>query len=469
MSTARGELCRLLVVGPTSRVDVSLPTHIPLADLMPALLSALGSDLADRGLEHSGWIVQRLGGPALDESCTVDDLDLLDGEVVHVRPRTDQIPPLAYDDLVDGISTGIRKRSGRWSPQTTRITALLLFAAWLAAGLASMWMWPDVPGRPTLLAGTALLCFAAGFAVVRKLADRATAGILGAASVAAAVLTTLAALVPYVSLAGAAGTYFVPQVIFASATAGILAALLVVVFVFPRTNWRQITVGLLAAWLLVAVGLGVRAQTTLDWAAIAAIVVTGTTVLRSAVPALAFKLAGFALPQMPAEPADLQKDIDPEPAAEVLTRAAAADRFMTALYAALGLVSGAAMVWLAATPGWAPPLAAWLAAVAQILVTRAMTSTWHRLALAGPALLAMATWCLTATVVRGPLAAQLAVGCCLVLVVACGLAARIPAGRRFTPIWGRLGDWVHTGAVAALVPIVVVITGLIDVIRARVG
>ncbi|MEU5941625.1 type VII secretion integral membrane protein EccD [Micromonospora sp. NPDC047548] len=469
MSAERGELCRLLVVGPTSQVDVSLPTHIPLADLMPAVLSALGPDLADRGLEHSGWIVQRLGGPALDESSTVDDLELLDGEVVHVRPRTDQIPPLAYDDLIDGVSAGIRKRSGLWRPQTTRVTALLLFAAWLAAGLAIARMWPDAPRRPVLLAAMAAMCFVAGFAVVRKLADRVTAGVLGAACVAGAVLAALDAVAPHSPLAGAAGTHPVPRLILAGATAGTVAALLVAAFVFPRTGWRQVAVGLLAAWLLVAVAPGLRTQATLDWAAIAAIVVTVTTALRPVVPAAAFKLAGFALPDMPAEPADLQKNIDPEPAAGVLTRAAAADQFMTALYAALGLVSGAAMVWLAAAPGWAAPLAAWLAAAAQILVTRAMTSTWHRLALAGPALAAMATWCLTATTVRGPLAAQLAIGCCLILVVVCGLAARIPAGRRFNAIWGRLGDLAHTAAVAALAPTVVVITGLIDVIRARVG
>src|SRR3954453_10385208 len=106
MSVERGELCRLLVVGPTSQVDVSLPTHIPLVDMMPALLTALGPDLADRGLEHSGWIVQRLGGKALDEARTVSDLEVLDGETVYLRPRTDQIPPLAYDDLIDGISAG---------------------------------------------------------------------------------------------------------------------------------------------------------------------------------------------------------------------------------------------------------------------------------------------------------------------------------------------------------------------------
>ncbi|GAA2217862.1 type VII secretion integral membrane protein EccD [Micromonospora olivasterospora] len=465
MSAERGELCRLLVVGPTSQVDVSLPTHIPLADMMPALLSALGPDLADRGLEHSGWIVQRLGGPALDESSTVGDLDLVDGEVVHVRPRTDQIPPLAYDDLVDGVSAGLRKRSGLWRPQTTRVTALLLFAAWLAAWLAAARMWPGAPRGPVLLAVMAAMCFVAGFAVVRKLADRATAGILGAACVAGTVLAALGAVAPHSPLADAS----VPRLIFVGASAGTVAALLVAAFVFPRTGWRQITVGLLAAWLLIVAALLLRTRATLDWTTIAAIMLVATTALRPAVPAAAFKLAGLALPETPAEPADLQENIDPEPAAEVLTRAAAADQFMTALYAALGLVSGAAMVWLAAAPGWAAPLAAWLAAAAQILVTRPMTSTWHRLALAGPALAAVATWCLTAITDRGQLAAELAIGCCLIMVAACGLAARIPVGRRFNPIWGRLGDLAHTAAVAALAPTVVVITGLIDVIRARVG
>jgi hypothetical protein len=59
--------------------------------------------------------------------------------------------------------------------------------------------------------------------------------------------------------------------------------------------------------------------------------------------------------------------------------------------------------------------------------------------------------------------------CCLTLVVGCGLAARISPRRRFNPIWGRLGDWAHTLAVTALLPVVVVICGGIELIRAQVG
>ncbi|WP_320065625.1 type VII secretion integral membrane protein EccD [Micromonospora sp. RTGN7] len=467
MSQDRGDLCRLLVVGPTSQVDVSLPTHIPLADMMPALLGALGPDLADRGLEHSGWIARRLGGPALDESRTVADLELLDGELVYLRPRTDQIPPLAYDDLIDGVSAGIRKRSGRWLPQTTRLAGLLLLAAWLGTALAAMQVWQDHFGRTVLLATVAVLCCVAGYAVARKWADRAMAGILGGAGVGATVLVTVdvAAWLFPATDAGAA----LPPLIFAGVTAGTLSALLVCLLVAPRTSRRPVIAGLACLWLLAMVAVMLREQAAFGWTGVAAALVTVTTVLRLAVPAVTFKLAGFTLPEMPTEPSELQKDIEPYAAEEVLVGAAVADQFMTALYAALGLVSGVAMVWLVTAPGWAAPLAAWLAAAAQILVTRPMTSTWHRLALAGPALVAMAVWCLSATAGRGPSTAMLAVAFCLVLAAVCGTAARVASRRRFNPIWGRLGDWTHTAAVAALLPTAVVTMGVIALVRAEVG
>ena len=471
MNSDRGDVCQLVVVGPTSQVDVSLPTHIPLSDMMPALLGALGPDLADRGLEHSGWIAQRLGSPALDESRTVADLELLDGDVVHVRPRTDQIPPLAYDDLIDGLSAGVRKRSGLWRQQTARVTSLLLLAAWLGAGLAAAQLWQDHSSRVVVLATSVLVCFAAGFAVARGRADRVMAGILGGACVIGTVLVAVDAVVLWASSAGAPVVpgALLPGLVLAGAGACTVAALLVVVFVFPRTGWRQAAAGLMLLWLLVAGAVGLRLQGALGWTAVAAVVVTFTTALRPAVPLVAFKLAGFALPDMPAEPEELQENIEPIDSAQVLAGAATADQFMVALYTALGLVSGTAMVWLAIAPGWAAPLAAWFAAAAQLLVTRAMTSTWHRLVLAGPALIAMATWCLTATAGRGPSAAAAALAFCFVLVLVCGAAARVPAGRRFNPIWGRSGDWAHSLAVVALLPTVVLITGGVELIRARVG
>ena len=68
---ATTDLCRLTVCGPDTVVEVAVPAQAPLADLLPALVGYLGGDLADAGLEHGGWVLQRLGDAPLDEDRSV--------------------------------------------------------------------------------------------------------------------------------------------------------------------------------------------------------------------------------------------------------------------------------------------------------------------------------------------------------------------------------------------------------------
>nr|MDT0667175.1 type VII secretion integral membrane protein EccD [Micromonospora sp. DSM 115978] len=121
------------------------------------------------------------------------------------------------------------------------------------------------------------------------------------------------------------------------------------------------------------------------WTKLAALWLVIAVAVRPAVPGIGFKLAGMALPPLPVEPDELQDDLDPEPGAEVLARTALADRYMTALHVACGLLTGVALVRLANSPGWVPDTLAVLVALAQLLALRPMTSTWHRLALGLPA------------------------------------------------------------------------------------
>src|SRR5262245_40838005 len=106
MGTTPAEICRLVVHGPGRRLEVAVPAEVPVADLFPALLRHLGDNVADGGLAHGGWILQRLGTPPLDEESSVAALGLRDGDVIHLRPRSEQIPPVHFDDLADGIATG---------------------------------------------------------------------------------------------------------------------------------------------------------------------------------------------------------------------------------------------------------------------------------------------------------------------------------------------------------------------------
>ena len=52
--TGSGELCRLVIHGPSSRVELAVPAYVPLADLLPAFLTHLGGELATSGLAHGG-------------------------------------------------------------------------------------------------------------------------------------------------------------------------------------------------------------------------------------------------------------------------------------------------------------------------------------------------------------------------------------------------------------------------------
>lgn len=119
-SPATTELCRVTVVAPRRRIDVSLPADVPLAHMLPTLLRAAGEELADEGLAHSGWVLQRLDSEPFDPAQTMSALGVRDGEILYFRPRMAQLPEMSFDDVADVIASGIRERRDRWRPTTTR-------------------------------------------------------------------------------------------------------------------------------------------------------------------------------------------------------------------------------------------------------------------------------------------------------------------------------------------------------------
>ncbi|OHV30856.1 type VII secretion integral membrane protein EccD [Parafrankia colletiae] len=472
VQNSTAEVCRLLVVGPTSQVDLSVPTHIPLSDLMPALLRGLGPDLADRGLEHSGWVLQRLGETPLDEDATVADHDLLDGETLYVRPRSDQLPPLDFDDLIDGVATGMRSRSGHWRPRNTRLAALAV----LAAPLVTVLVVPLLggrggvgalgQGRAVALAVVAVVLAAVATVAGRLLRDAALAALVGTAGVAATVEAVLCALVdagPGRAVPGPAGLLLV------AAGVGTLVALALLAAVSGVEALLQVGTAVLTLALAAAVVSWLVSGAGLSWTATAAVALMLSVALRPAVPVLAFKLARMALPPLPVEPDELQEDIEPEPGAEVLARTAAADRYMTALHAACGVISGGALLRLAAAPGWVPATLVVLVALAQLLALRPMTSTWHRLALGLPACAGLLAALLFLVPRPGSFGDEVALWLALSLVPAGVAVTWVLARRRLTPMWGRAGDWAHTAALVLAVPLVVSVLGGISLVRAVVN
>jgi type VII secretion integral membrane protein EccD len=468
------EVCRLVVVGPASQVDLSVPTHIPLVDLMPALLRGLGPDLADRGLEHSGWVLQRLGEAPLDEDSTVADLGLLDGDTLHMRPRSDQIPPLDFDDLIDGVATGMRARSGLWRPRHTRLASLATLAALLTTALALPLTTPALSvggpareaaagrGWAVALAVAAAVLYAVTVLAGRVARDPAIAAVVGAVTV---VCVPEAVTLALVDAGPGHGRPTLGGLVLVGAAVGAAAALTLLIAAGGLEALLQVGTAIvvlalaavLAGWLSVGPGVG--------WTQTAALELVLAVAVRPAVPVAGFKLAGMALPVLPVEPEELQDDIDPEPGPEVLARTAMADRYMTALHTAWGVVSGVAFVRLAAAPGWVPGTLAALVAAAQLLTLRPMTSGWHRLALGVPAGVGLLAVLALGVARAGTAALWLA----LWLALVCAAVTRVLARRRLSPLWGRLGDWAHTLALVMAVPLVVSVFGAISWVRSVVG
>src|SRR5512139_351585 len=101
------DLCRITLVGPNRRVDISLPADATFAELYPTMLRIAGQNLADAGLSHGGWVLQKLDQAPFDPSMTPAQAQLRDGDLVYLRPRMAQLPDLAFDDVPDVVATAV--------------------------------------------------------------------------------------------------------------------------------------------------------------------------------------------------------------------------------------------------------------------------------------------------------------------------------------------------------------------------
>ncbi|MEV4346295.1 type VII secretion integral membrane protein EccD [Actinoplanes sp. NPDC049596] len=452
----RGEMCRLVVHGRDQRIEIAVPAGLVVADLLPALLHHLGDAAADAGLAHGGWVLQRLGGPPLDEDATVEALGLTDGADVYLRPRSEQLPEIHFDDLADGLAAGVADRAGRWRPEMAR------WASAAVAVLAALAAMPAIaaPGMPGLRAAAAALVaavsLAAGFVFARSFGDRLFG--LTAAMIGIGYAGLAGFIVPGES-PGDAG----PRLFCAAVLLGAAASLAGVLMGFAG----PMVAGVMAAAVCGAAGTALMTFGVTGGPGAAAVVLTLSTVGIVLVPATAVRLARIRIAPLPTRPEHLQEDIDPEPAELVLAQALTADNYMTALHTGLGLAGTAAAVVLGDSPGWAPVTLVGLAAVARLLAVRPMTSGWHRLAVALPALAGLP---LSALHLVAALPQRTGLGVAVVAVVVVPLGALTTGrrwdGRRAMPIWGRLADVLQVLVTVALLPVTAAVLGLYGAARA---
>lgn len=173
--SAVAELCRLTVRAPSVSVDLAVPADVPVADLLPTLLRYVGEEAEEAGLDHAGWVLQRLGDAPLDEETTLARAGLADGDVLYLRAHTEALPEARLDDLVDGIADTAARRLHTWHPEAARGLLVGTTVATVVAALVLVFR-PGVTGSGSFKAACAavvgVLLLAGAGTASRAVGDR---------------------------------------------------------------------------------------------------------------------------------------------------------------------------------------------------------------------------------------------------------------------------------------------------------
>ncbi|WP_327708557.1 type VII secretion integral membrane protein EccD [Streptomyces sp. NBC_00464] len=181
-TTAATGFCRVTVVAPDSRIDVALPEDLAVADVCPEILRLTGRTQAVA--TPTGYHLVRRDGTVLDGARTLAAQQVLDGEILSLRPFAESLPPAVFDDVPDAIASAVGRDRHLWSDDLLRgagpAGAALLF---VLLGLVLWFADPvrhDMHSLPGVIAGAAgvLLTAFAGLRA-RVYADRGTAVALG--------------------------------------------------------------------------------------------------------------------------------------------------------------------------------------------------------------------------------------------------------------------------------------------------
>ncbi len=501
-AAAAADLCRVTVISPRKRVDLSLPAHVPFAELFPGIALHAGLDRAAVAEAPEGWALQRLGQPPFEPPSTPAQAGVADGELLYLRPWSRSLAAAVSDDIADEIA-GVHDGPGRWSPPDSRRVALGLAAAALAAGAVILLRSGPPWTTPALAAGLlAALLLVAGAAVSRAGGDAGAGAVLGWAALpfafTAGLLAPLRALPlthasPVDLLAGFA------LLIAAALVAATAIARGLAVFFGVAVAATFGSAGAALAWLWPGLGA----------AGAAGLVVTPALALTPLIPAVAFRLARLPLPAVPADAEDLRDDAfmdgtrpmptQPDGArrntiwldgtrpytardgvrpnttswdgfsqdssgADVRGRAAAADRVVTGAVSSLGLLGGGAAIVLGLDHSGLAPVLATALTCALLLRSRVFRGRAQRLWLLIPGYAGL-TW--LAVAVGGQsmrAAAPVLLG--LVVVAAIGVGAALPRpGYRPSPFWSRAADVADSVLIISLVPLALAVAGVFGVLH----
>nr|WP_308438841.1 type VII secretion integral membrane protein EccD [Streptomyces chromofuscus] len=173
--------CRITIVAPDSRIDVALPDDVPVVDICPEILRLSRQSPAEGA--PVGYHLVRRDGRVLDGSRSLAAQQILDGELLTLRPFSESLPPAVHDDVSEAVASAVTREHTLWGGDLTRaaglvgggvLPALLAFVAWMGDPRHDM---HGLPGVLAAVAGVLLVALACVRARVYD--DRSSAIALG--------------------------------------------------------------------------------------------------------------------------------------------------------------------------------------------------------------------------------------------------------------------------------------------------
>ncbi|MFG2042835.1 type VII secretion integral membrane protein EccD [Dactylosporangium sp. NPDC048998] len=452
-------LTRVTVSTPHRRVDVALPDHILVADLLPHLLRHAGVEIADEGESHGGWTLRRTSGGELDADSDLASQSVRDGELLHLAPRRLNWAEPAYDDVVDVIATSARRAGRSWSGVATRRYGLAVVGIFLVLGAAllvwagSPWLVPGVVGL-----GAALLLVLSGILLARLGGDAEAGAVLGGYALLYAALGAALVSAPEDQPAGRLDS---AQVVAGSA-ALILTSVLAMAGVVALARIFAAGLGTGIAGLLG----GLLCLSGTSPASAAAVVLTLAIGLLPAYPLLATTLGKIPTPVLPQRPEEILEDAPLPDRASVFAAVARASEILAGCLLAAATTSVIAALMLLTDGGLGGIVLALVGAGVLVLRGRLFPTAAQRLPLliGGVAIIAVAGYGWMRHTPPGS-------GRVLLLAVVLALAATVLGGtlrystRSPSPYLGRTADVLDTLTIMAMIPLACWVLGVYQTVQ----
>ncbi|MEV0647877.1 type VII secretion integral membrane protein EccD [Phytomonospora sp. NPDC050363] len=461
--TVASELSLVTIVAPHTRMDVALPGHVPLSELLSDLLQHAadgpkGEDLVEDGATQGGWVLSRLGKAPLDPDLTPSQHGILDGEELYFTPVAQSAPEAVFDDVIDAMATATNERVGRWQNTTSKVFGTVLATAALLGGAAAiLFTGTGLAMWAALGVGGALLC--AALILARALGNAASATVLGLISLVYGLVGGLLLLGELPDL----GDVSAPRIMTAGAVVATFAVLAGIVVIPYAPVFHCGAICGLALTAAAALSTFLGASPAEAGAAVATVLVA----LVPAMPMLAFRISRLPMPTVPKSPQQLRTDGEKVDSELALLRSERADQHLTGMLTAVAIIAAAAEFALAFGRTVPATLAAVLFTLLVLMRARVFLTIRQRLpfllaGVVGMASLALAFWTGehdTATRMFALLAAT-----AFLAIVALAYTLGV-VGKQVSPIWGRIIDILELLLVVAVVPLTAWVWNLYWAIR----